>query len=217
MRREQRQPKTKHEIPIPDDLAAFLREVHRLIETGDDSATIASDDLLQSETAYGGLVSPGGHTYRFTYWFRKGDRHKWLFELDIVDIANIVEGTGTALLLWGCQAENCHCRFTDPNGTCFYCDYIDDDRYGSFSLQDAIPRLAAIGIEAMTAQSSRDNVISLLGPPEETGGGLKGPVGFVSPWIRYQRDDCQLCFEFSRNGGRIRSVSFLPPDRQPGC
>ena len=59
MRREQKHPKAKQVVPMPDDLATFLREVHALIEADDDAATIESDDLLQCEIAYGGLIETG--------------------------------------------------------------------------------------------------------------------------------------------------------------
>lgn len=215
MRREQKQPKTRHRVEIPDDLAAFLRDVHELIETGDDSATIESDDLLQCETAYGGLIETGGNEYGFTYFPDKGVRHKWEFELDVIGIAEIAEGSQTTLTLWGCQSEDCRCMFSNPDELCFYCDYIEDDHFGNFSIRDALPRLTAQGIEGITDQSSRDDVISVLGPPDEAGGGVKGYAGVIFPWIKYHRDTCQIHFGFSKSGGRVKTVNFLPRDWKP--
>ncbi len=106
--------------------------------------------------------------------------------------------------------------FSDSEDTCFYCDYVDDDAFGTFSLPDGIARLANRGISGISDNSTRDDVIALLGVPEEFGGGVKGSTGFAFPWIKYHLAECQLRFEFSKNGGRIRNVMFLPKDWKPG-
>lgn len=216
MRREQKNPKAKQVVLIPDDLATFLRDVYARIEADDDAATIESDDLLQCEIAYGGLIETGGNQYGFTYFPEKGTRQKWELALDTVDIANIAEGSITTLTLWGCQSEACHCLFADSEEACFYCDYVDDDRYGNFSVQDAIPRLRAEGIDGLTEHSSRDDIIAILGPPDESGGGVEGHPGFIYPWIKYLREACQIHFGLSKNGGRLKNVNILPKDWKAG-
>ncbi|PHS03054.1 MAG: hypothetical protein COA78_19195 [Blastopirellula sp.] len=127
MRRQEKQPKSKQAIALPSDLFDFMCYVHEMIETKDESATIESDDLLQCERAYAGLIEEGGVQYGFSYFPEKGIRHIWEFDLDVVDIANITEGSKTNLILWGCQDSNCRCMFSDPDDSCFHCDYVDDD------------------------------------------------------------------------------------------
>lgn len=216
MRREQKHPKAKRGVQVPDDLVTFLCEVHALIQADDDAATIESDDLLQCEIAYGGLIETGGSQYGFTYFPEKGTRQKWQLELDAGEIANIAEGSITSFSLWGCQTEDCRCLFTDSDETCFYCDYVDDDQYGNFSAHEGIRRLQLQGIHGLTEQSSKDDIITILGPPDESGGGVKGYAGFIYPWIKYHRDDCQIHFGLSKNAGSVKSVSFLPKDWKPG-
>ncbi len=126
MRRKQKQDKLKQVVAIPADLFEFICHVHEMIETNDESAFIESDDLIQCEVAYSGLIEQGGIRYGFTYFPKQGIRQKWEFELDIVDIANISEEVTTTLVLWGCKDANCCSMFSDPEDTCFYCDYIDD-------------------------------------------------------------------------------------------
>ena len=48
------------------------------------------------------------------------------------------------------------------------------------------------------------------------GAGEKHPsFGFIWPWIKYFRPECQLRFEFFKSG-KIRKVSTLEPNWQPG-
>jgi len=127
MRRKVIKTKSKQIVTIPDNLLEFFYDVHELIEAEDKSALMESDDLIQCEKAYGGLLEEGGIRYGFTYFPEKGTRQKWELELDVVDIANISEGSKSDLVLWGCLESNCRCLFSDPNDTCFYCDYIDEE------------------------------------------------------------------------------------------
>ena len=126
MRREEIQPKSKQSVVLPSDLVEFLGYVRKMIEAKDELATIESDDLLQCERAYGGLIEEGGTQYGFTYFPEEETRYKWELELDITEITNIADGSKTDLVLWGCHNPNCRCMFSDPDDTCFYCDYADN-------------------------------------------------------------------------------------------
>ena len=129
MRKLQIQPKNREHVPIPEDLRSFIAEVHTLIEIGDEATQIESDDLLQSEVAYGGLLEEGGQDYIFTYFPNhkvRGVRDQWILQFDVEAIKAIANGTSKELWLWACQDEDCGCKFQDPNETCFYCDYIDE-------------------------------------------------------------------------------------------
>lgn len=124
MRERRIRPKAKQAVGVPDDLLDFLRDVHEMIETGDESATMESDDLLQCPSAYGGLIEDGGNRYGFTYFPEKGVRNKWELDLDVVDIERIAGGEIAELELWACEAPECRCMFSDPQGICLHCDYV---------------------------------------------------------------------------------------------
>ena len=53
---------------IPDRFKRFLRDVVEAINQGDESAWMESDDLLQSERAYGGLYDTASGRYGFAYF-----------------------------------------------------------------------------------------------------------------------------------------------------
>lgn len=130
MRREQKQQKQQQAISIPENLLEFLQHVHEMIETEDESAQMESDDLLQCECAYGGLNDPESQLFCFTYFPEtlttdKNRRYKWELDLDSVDIANICEGSIQTLKLWECQNLDCRSLFSDPEDSCFYCDYVE--------------------------------------------------------------------------------------------
>lgn len=127
MRQCRPQPKVLQMVEIPESLREFFEYVNEMIETEDESSLIESDDLLQSERVYGGLTDADRGDFGFTFFPEPGNRQKWEFTLDRVDIANICEGSKTTLKLWGCQTPDCRCLFSDPEGTCFYCDYVDEE------------------------------------------------------------------------------------------
>jgi hypothetical protein len=89
-------------------------------------------------------------------------------------------------------------------------------RFGNYDFPDANRILKEISITNLTANSTQNEVIQHLGTPDETGGGIKVAVlGYINPWIKYQRSDCQLRFEFDRDL-RIKTVTLLEPDWEPG-
>lgn len=128
MRTENIKPKISFEQVIPEDLLGFLREVHELITHNDELTTIESYDLLQTEFIYGGLIEEGTDLFGFTYFPEGNTRPKWEIELAASEIAAISAGEKRTLALWKCQNPNCRSFFSSKNGTCFDCDYIDDER-----------------------------------------------------------------------------------------
>jgi len=89
-------------------------------------------------------------------------------------------------------------------------------RFGNYGFPAAATVLREIGIENITAASTREQVIDLLGAPAEAGGDNKVPVlGYIDPWIKYMRPDCQIHFSFE-NGKGVKQVTLLEPDWEPG-
>jgi hypothetical protein len=127
MRTENVKPKVPVIQAIPQNLHQFLSEVHELILARDESATIPSDDLIQCEFAYGGLIDDGGHAYSFSYFPGRQNTLTWNFSLTTSDIADIAAGRKKVLNLWRCQNQSCSSHFDSPDQTCFDCDYADDD------------------------------------------------------------------------------------------
>ena len=126
MREERQIPKTAETVGIPQDLYSFLSDVHRMIEEGCEETTIESDDLLQCESAFGGLEVEETGVYSFTYFpDEHGTRNKWEFALTKPEIARISNGELTELELWACRSSACGCKFSSKNGSCFYCDWVD--------------------------------------------------------------------------------------------
>jgi hypothetical protein len=127
MRTLQQKPKVLTQVEIPPDLRAFLEEVAELIEVGDEVTTIASDDLIQCDFAYGGLCEEGTDEFGFTYFPRKGTKTTWDFVLSTAQINEVADGNTTTLALWACTDNNCGSMFPNADWSCFYCDYVDDD------------------------------------------------------------------------------------------
>jgi hypothetical protein len=120
------QPKELRTLAMPADLREFLVGVDELIGAEDELATTESDDLLQCERAYGGLLDKGGFRYGFTYFPDKGIRHKWEFCLSAYQINAVAAGGLSTLDLWCCTSPDCKSGFEDKAETCFYCDYIEE-------------------------------------------------------------------------------------------
>lgn len=127
MHRENRQPKTKATVPVPDDLRDFVRYVHQVLETRDPSARIKPDDFFQCERAYCVPSEVDDRRYRWAYFPEDTVRHQWEFDLDLSQIDRVADGTQAELTLWGCQQPGCRCKFSAPDATCFHCDYVEDD------------------------------------------------------------------------------------------
>lgn len=128
MRTEDIKPKIAEEVGIPENLAQLLRGVHRLIEQGDEAVTTSSDDLIQAEFAYGGLLEEDEDLFGFTYFPEKGRKPKWEIVLSAAEIAAVAKGQKDTIQLWRCAAPSCGNRFSTPDETCIDCDYVDDER-----------------------------------------------------------------------------------------
>ncbi len=96
-----------------------------MIVDGDETTLIESDDLLQCDSAYGGLLTEGGSEYSFTYFPEEGIRVKWEVVLQRGDIERVANGELKELTLWGCRDSGCGCKFYNENDTCFYCDWVE--------------------------------------------------------------------------------------------
>lgn len=127
MRTEQPKPKKLTQVDVPADLRVFLEEVAHLIEIHDEAAFIESDDLLQTECAYGGLIEDGTDEYGFTYFPRKGVRTSWELLLSASQIRDVADRSITKLELWACSDEDCGSMFSSADGRCGNCDYVDDE------------------------------------------------------------------------------------------
>ena len=126
MREERRKAKIQETVIIPEDLILFLKDVHSSITIGDEATTIESDDLLQCDSAYGGLIDGETGEFGFTYFSdEQDDRNKWEIILYKSDIEKITGGEVREFLLWACTADDCECKFTDQKETCSYCDWVD--------------------------------------------------------------------------------------------
>jgi hypothetical protein len=80
-------------IPLPADLRTFLAEVWAAIQAGDDEATrVESDDLLQAECGYGGLVDAAAGRYTFTYLPDTPEGGRWTFDLLADDVRKAATG-----------------------------------------------------------------------------------------------------------------------------
>lgn len=117
-----RNAKTRVTVGIPLDLKEFLREVAHRIAEKDDATLFESDDLLQSECAYGGLVEDGGVQFGFTYFV--DDHTTWEILLNRSEIEDVACGDRTDLNLWRCSSDTCRCLYPTEDCYCRHCDSI---------------------------------------------------------------------------------------------
>lgn len=66
------------------------------------------------------------------------------------------------------------------------------------------------GIPQITAKSTRQEILEILGPPDDARGGPHSKFGNIPDWFRYNRTDCVIRFQC--DGSRITSVMFLRRD-----
>ncbi len=118
--------KVARTVPIPDDFRAFLEDVQRRIEAGDEWAVEPSDDGLNCECAFGGLA-PDGVRYTFVYLPRGTPHPAWYLAFKAAEIERIAAGAITKLRIWACRDASCGTAFTDADGLCLYCDYVNQD------------------------------------------------------------------------------------------
>lgn len=112
--------------PIPTALRLFLQDVAEQIRARSPSTRIPSDDLLQCDVAYGGLLDPNGTSFGFAY-FHSADRSpSWYLTLESDQIQQIADGTITELMLWKCDLKRCPTRSTAPDFECTYCEFWEN-------------------------------------------------------------------------------------------
>jgi hypothetical protein len=220
LRRLQPKPKDRRKVPIPAELRDSLHEVFELIQQAksDPDIRLDYDDAIQVGAVCGGRIGTKPRPYVLTY-YPEGDveRGRWFLTLDRTEIEDIGDGQMAETALYCCNSPECRCKFSEADGHCFFCDYVDDPSYGNFAFPEAETRLAQRGVVGLSETSTRDDVIAVLGPPDESGGGMKHPRGgYTWPWIKYRRPDCHLRFEFNKTGVRIRSITIMEKDWEPG-
>ena len=119
--------KKLEKVEIPSRLRKFFGWVSEALALKEECTQIPSDDLIQDDYTYGGLIHEGGKEYSFTYFPTEGNKNIWEFQLSAEQIGQIAEGKLTTLDLWACTQEDCQSKFQNSSDTCFYHDYYDDD------------------------------------------------------------------------------------------
>lgn len=220
MRRLLPQPKDRRKVPIPPDLRESLRQVHDLIEQAkhDPDIELGFDDAIQVGAVCGGKFGKKRRAFHLTYFPEdEGERGRWYLTFHPTEIEDIGIGRMTEIMMYCCTTDTCRCKFREADDWCFDCDYAADPNFGTFGFPEAEQRLRERGVSSLSATSSREDVIARLGPPDDQGGGVNDPpFGFIWPWIRYRRPDCQIRFEFNRASTRIRNITILERDWEPG-
>lgn len=219
MRRCQPRPKRQELTPIPDALRESLRDAWYFIRESETDPTIQVDydDAIQITNLCGGRTGEGKRPFEFTYYHQdeNGTTSNWYLALHSLEIEDIADGVLTSIKLYVCETPVCGHKSSDPNDTC-ECDYIDDPHFGNIPFPAASATLAQLGIDGITADSNKVEVIRVLGKPSESGGGVKhSSLGYISPWIKYHRPDCQLHFEFGKTG-KVHQITVMEPDWEPG-
>lgn len=79
-------------VPLPSEIIEFFEWVNDAIQTEEDSAMMVSDDLLQAEGIYGGLVDPRKKLYEFTWYPQSASGERWEFQLLADEIDEIGSG-----------------------------------------------------------------------------------------------------------------------------
>jgi hypothetical protein len=213
-------PKERRKVPIPAELRESLYDVFELIQQAkhDPDIRLDYDDAIQVGAVCGGRYGKKPRSYVLTF-YPEGDaeRGRWFLTFDRTEIEDIGDGRMVEISLYCCASPECRCKFREANDHCFYCDYADDPNFGNFTFPAAETKLAERGVVGLSENSTKENVVAILGAPDESGGGTKQPPrGYIWPWIKYSRPDCQLRFEFNKDNTRLRNVTFLEKDWEPG-
>ncbi len=219
MLRAQPKEKERRKIVIPDELRDAIREAHFLIGESkrDPDVRVDYGDAIQCGCLIGGRVGSKDRPFEFSYYpdADRSSKSRWHLALHPLEIEDIADGCMTELNLYCCKSPDCGHKSTDPDRLC-NCDYVEDPYSGNVKLTDVDEALRRIGLPEITQNASREEIVQLLGDPQETGGGEKHPtIGYIWPWIKYRRPDCQLRFEFQKSG-QLRGLSILDPNWEPG-
>jgi len=117
---------------IPPAFAKAMQEVVALIESGDDTISIESDDLIQIGDVCGGLYNAGEQRFGFCLCIRlpdgeaiedQGGTVEWYFYLSRDEIAKIATGAVSSLRMWRCSPYDCGRRWSQSDGYCPHCDF----------------------------------------------------------------------------------------------
>jgi hypothetical protein len=82
----------RKEVNLPDAIIEFFASVHEMIRSKEDSAMMESDDLLQAERIYGGLMDRRRKEYRFTWFPEFAPEERWELQLLADEIDEIGSG-----------------------------------------------------------------------------------------------------------------------------
>lgn len=85
-------------VSLPNDIIEFFEWVNEAIQTEEESATTISDDLLQAEGIYGGLVDRRKNLYQFTWFPKSATNERWELQLLADEIDEV--GSGYRKELW---------------------------------------------------------------------------------------------------------------------
>ncbi len=216
--REDPKPKNKERVTIPSRLREAMQEVRWTIEESERDMDVRVDygDAIQADSLVGGRIGDDKRPYEFLYYAGEENRdHRWHLALSKLDIDDIAEGFQTELTLYRCQNKACGHTANRPDRLCG-CDYDRDDFFDNYPIARAAEILERLKVPPFDEATTRSEVIAQLGDPTESGGGFKdSTLGYIHRWIKYQREDCQLRFEFG-NKGKLTIVSVLEPDWEPG-
>jgi hypothetical protein len=214
----QRGPRDRRKVPIPTELRDSLREVWEMVRQAKNDPDLNWNygDAIQVGAVCGGRIGDKSRPYVLTY-YPEGDkkRGRWFLTLHGTEIEDIADGRMTEITMYCCTLEGCRCKFREAEGFCDHCDKASNPDYARLSIEEALPRLEAIGIRGLSATSTQQDVITLLGQPNKSGGGLDSVIGFIRPWVKYHLPERQVRFEFG-DQGQIVGVTLLPKDWQPG-
>lgn len=219
MRRFQPQVKAHNRILVPPALREALREVMQTIQAAklDSDIRLDFDDAIQTVCLVGGRVGKNPRPYVFSYYHEMSSKKKvrWDLAFHKIEMNDIADGHITDLTMYSCRNEQCGYQ-SNVSGESCDCDYVEDPYWGNIQPENIDEALRRIGLSIVTRNSTRTEIAAMLGEPDELGGGRKEPtMGYIYPWIKYLRDDCQLRFEFAK-GEALRMVSIMDRDWRPG-
>ena len=80
--------------------------------------------------------------------------------------------------------------------------------YSSYNDQGFDPYSLPI-FRGVQFDTSKDDVIKLLGKPLEYGGGNDGFFGFVPPWLKYKDNEDYVHYKFSDDSLLIKAITIM--------
>lgn len=120
-------PKVQVVETLPPTFVGFVEEVDRMIERRVPETLLESDDLIQCDHTFGGLVDPTEGTFGFEFmdgenFDRDGYSITWHFLLTKIQIRAIARHELKTLTMWRCSSD-CGRRATVPEWYCTECDF----------------------------------------------------------------------------------------------